>query len=137
MNRSDARALAKTTLEGLALFRQVYSYEPRSFGGYSPVATIHAKSLDLVEDARGLTSAGGEIWVTLYLARPEGQEAAVEDRMDDLARAAAFALAAAFSPHVAQVQIGPSQSGYPTRPLDNQTYRMERFAVRFDDDTED
>ena len=141
MNRSDARALAKSTLEGLSLFKKVFLSEPESFGGYDPCAVIHSKSLALLQDARDDYAAPCEIWVTIYVRRErtasEAEKDTIEGKLDDLTRASMRSLWNAFYDDAADLQIGPSETGYPNRTFDSSTYRMERFPVRFDDDTED
>lgn len=131
MNRKDGRALAKTTLEGLDLFDLVESHEPETFSG-AAFATVHSKSLGILQDARDDFHAPAEIWVSVYVRRTNG--ATAEDTLDDLVRAAMRALWGAFYATAANLQIGPSESGYPPKPIDGKAYRLERFAVRFDDD---
>lgn len=136
MNRKDGRALAKSTLETLGIFDLVERHEPDSFRG-AAFATVHSKSLGLVQDARDDVSAPVEIWVSIYVRRPAGQGETTEDALDDLVRASMRALYAAFYDQAAALQIGPSESGYPPQPIDGKNYRMERFAVRFNDDDEE
>jgi hypothetical protein len=135
MIRKDARALAKTTLEGLGLFDSVLEYEPDTFSG-AAIATVHSKSLSVTRETRDLLNVPGDIWVSVYVRRPAGSGATTEDALDDLVQAAMLALAAAFDPEVADLQIGPSETGYPPKPIDGKPYRMERFPVRFDDEQE-
>ena len=135
MKRKDGRALAKSTLEALGVFELVESHEPDSFRG-AAFATVHSKSLGIVQDARDDFSAPVEIWVSIYVKRPAGQGAAVEDALDELVRVSMRALYAAFYDQAANLRIGPSESGYPPSPIDGKPYRIERFAVRFDDDEE-
>jgi hypothetical protein len=136
MNRADGRALAKTTLESLELFDLVLDHEPEMLT--KPVmATVCSKSFSLTEDARGLISVPAEVWVSIYVRRPTGQGSEVEAQLDDLVRASAIALAAAFRDHCEKLQIGPSQAGYPPKADGGKPYRMERFPVRFDDDYEE
>lgn len=134
MKRKDGRALAKTTLEGLG-FDVVLAYEPDTLT--KPlVATVHSKSLGILQDARADFSAPAEIWVSIFVRRPSGAGETVEDLLDDLTRAAMRALWIAFYAQAADLQIGPSQAGVPERPIDGKSYRIERFAVRFNDDEE-
>lgn len=139
MDRTTARALAKTTLEGLSLFGKVFLSEPESFGGYDPVAVVHSKSLGIVLDVRDDTRLPTELYVTIYVKRArdlnEADRDAVEETLDSLSKAAALALWSAFD--VRGLVIGPSDTGYPQRQFDNTPYRLERFAVRFDDETEE
>jgi hypothetical protein len=137
MNRAEGRALAKSTLEGLELFDLVESFEPEVFTG-ARIAIIHSKGLGYVEDARDSFTSPAEIWVTIYVKRASGDSAGatVEDLLDDLVRRAVRALATAFSPYTEQLQI-TSQSGFPPKNLKGQNYRMERFAVQFNDDDEE
>lgn len=134
MNRTDGRALAKATLESLTIFETVESFEPEVFEG-SRLAIIHSKGLGYVEDARDSFTSPAEIWVTIYVRRAAGMGAIVEDLLDDLVRRSVRALADAFSPFTEQVQIS-AVSGVPTGQIKGKDYRMERFAVRFNDDGE-
>ncbi len=135
MDRKAGRALAKSTIEGLDLFDQIESHEPERLD--KPLlVTIHSKSLGMLQTARDDFSAPAEIWISIYVRRITGQGSATEDLFDDVVRATIRALFAAFYPHAANLQIGPSQAGVPDRPIDGKNYRMERFAVRFDDDEE-
>jgi hypothetical protein len=135
MNRTEGRALAKSTLEGLDVFDLVESFEPEVFAG-ARIAIIHSKGLGYIEDARESFTSPAEIWVTIYVKRTANTGATVEDLLDDLVRRAVRALATAFSPYTEQLQI-TSQSGVPTDPIKGKNYRMERFAVRFNDDDEE
>ena len=141
MDRTTGRALAKQTLEGLALFAKVFVSEPESFGGFDPIAVVHSKSLGIVQDARDDFTSPAEIFVTIYVKRlrdvSESEKDQVEATLDDLARVSLRALWSAFYGEGANVTIGPSETGYPARTFDSANYRMERFAVRFDDDQED
>jgi len=132
MNRKDGRALAKTTLEDLDLFGLVESHEPDTFSG-AAFAIVHSKSLGMLQDARDDFSGPAEIWVAIYVRRAAGAGAATEDTLDDLVRAAMRALWAVFYETAANLAIGPSEAGYPPKPIDGKPYRMERFAVRFSD----
>lgn len=135
MDRKTGRALAKSTIEELELFGQVEDHEPDTFT--KPlIATVHSKSLGILQDARDDFSAPAEIWVYIYVRRSAGGGATTEDLLDDVTRATMRALWAAFYPHAANLQIGPSQAGVPEKPIEGKNYRMERFAVRFDDDEE-
>jgi hypothetical protein len=136
MDRKTGRALAKTTLEDLELFGSVTAYEPGELTG-SAFAVIHSKSLAMLQDARGDFDGPAEIWVTIYLRRASGHGADAEDALDDLVRACMRALWSAFYGEAANLQIGPSQAGVPLDPIDGKNYRMERFSVRFNDDSED
>ena len=140
MDRSSGRALAKSTLEALNIFAKVYSSEPETFGGYDPIAVVHSKSLGILQDARGDFTCPVEIFVTIYLRRErdasESDKNAIEAALDSLTRSAARALWNAFYSAAANLTIGPSGTGYPPRDLDSANYRMERFAVRFDDDAD-
>ena len=138
MNRSEARALAKATLQGMNAFAQVYDHEPLSFNGQSPVATAHSKSLGIMGFAHGEIAIAGEIVVTLYFFRKadpaDTKGAVIEERLDTLTLDAMLAVRTAFiaaDPEV-EVNISPSVSGYAP-PLDANVYRMERFAVPFED----
>jgi hypothetical protein len=134
MDRKSGRALAKTTLEDLGVFDQVLQSEPDTFT--APItAVVHSKSLGIVQEARGVWSSPAEIFVTIYLRRVAGGGDDTEDLLDDLTRAAIRALFAAFEPLTDNLQI-VSQAGKPERPIDGKTYRIERFAVRFNDDEE-
>lgn len=142
MDRTAGRTLAKTTLEGLGLFAKVFLSEPETFGQYDPVAVVHSKSLALTQIARDEVDVPVEIFVTIYVRRAkdatESEKDTIEDTLDSLTRAAARALFDAFdAATTGLVVIGPSETGYPNRTFDSATYRMERFAVRFDDDEED
>lgn len=134
MKRDEGRALAKSTLEGLQIFDQVETFEPEVFTA-ARIVTIHSRSLGYIEDARESWTSPAEIWVSIYVRRASGEGATVEDLLDDLVRQSVRALAAAFSPHTEQVQIA-AVSGVPTEPIKGKNYRMERFAVRFNDDEE-
>ncbi len=140
MKRSVGRALAVSTLQGLNVFGKVYVSEPETFGGYDPVAVVHSKSLGITQDARGDFESTAEIYVSIYVRRPrdasETEKDAVEDAIDDLSRVAQRALYDAFYDAALNITIAPSETGYPNRPLDSATYRIERFAVRFNDDEE-
>jgi hypothetical protein len=135
MKRDAGRALAKATLEALAAFDQVESFEPEVFKA-ARIATVHSKSLGYIEDARESVTSPAEIWVTIYVRRASDEGATVEDLLDDLVRRSVRALAAAFSPYVERVEI-VTQSGIPTDPIKGKNYRMERCAVRFNDDEEE
>lgn len=141
IKRSDARALAQTTLAATGLFAKIWRSEPEAYGGYNPVAMIHSKSLAILQDARDDFTAPAEIFVTIAMRRnrdmSEAEKDAVEDALDALSRAAMRALWDAFYDAAASLTIGPSETGYPNRVFDSGTYRIERFAVRFDDDQED
>jgi len=132
MDRKSGRALAVETLGDLVLFDAVYDHEPDAFE-HPIVATVHAKSLGVLQDARGDFDNPAEIWVSIYVRRAPGTGASVEDLLDDLTRQAMRALRDAFYDHAANLQIGPSQSGTPQQPIGGKNYRIERFAVRFDD----
>lgn len=141
MDRTTGRTLAKTTLEGLHLFGKVFLSEPEAFDKYDPIAVVHSKSLGLLQDARDDFQAPCEIYITIYVRRErtasENEKDAIEATLDRLSRTAMRTLWTAFYDAAANLQIGPSETGYANRTLDSSTYRMERFAVRFDDDTED
>lgn len=141
MDRTTGRALAKSTLQDTALFAHIFSSEPESFGGYDPIAVVHSKSLALLQDARDDFTSPAEIFVTVYVRRErtasESEKDAIEEKLDSLTRASMRSLWNAFYNEAANLTIGPSETGYPTRTFDSATYRMERFAVRFDDDQEE
>ena len=83
MNRTEARQLAKTTLEGLGLFAHVYQSEPETFGGATPVAVLHSKSLAVALDTRDDTVLPCEFYLTIYVARPrDGDRDAVEAALE-------------------------------------------------------
>jgi hypothetical protein len=131
VNRSDARALIVSTLQGLNLFDHVLGYEPDSLATLAPaprdrIATVCAKSLDFVDEARGLFNQPCELWVTIYLRRAAGSGAAIEDTLDDTTPRCMAALWVL--PEVRE--LNPSTAGYPV--LDAKAYRMERFWVRID-----
>lgn len=132
MNRKDGRSLAKSTLEDLE-FDLVEDHEPDKLAKLI-MAAVHSKSLGMLQDARGDFDGPAEIWVSIYIRRAAGTGAAVENILDDLTRSSMRALWAAFYPYAANLQIGPSQAGVPNDPIDGKNYRMERFAVRFNDD---
>ncbi len=73
MNRKAARALAKSTLEGLNLFQEVFDYAPEAFTRCYLVATVQSKSLGFVQDARELFSSPAEIWVSICVRRAAQQ----------------------------------------------------------------
>jgi hypothetical protein len=141
MDRTTGRTLAKSTLTATGLFGAVYLSEPESFGGYNPIAVVHSKSLAMLQDARGDFAGPAEIYITIYLRRmrdaTDADKDAIEASLDSLTRAAMRALWEAFYTAADNLQLGPSETGYPARELDSSTYRMERFAVRFDDDEEE
>lgn len=143
MNRNDARALAQATLEATGSYVAVYNHEPGSFGGQSPVATVHSKSLGLQDFSHGEVQFTGEVAVSIYVVRGTEQDdtdgEAVEDQLDELVRAAMLELRTAFlnAGVLGEFTITPSGSGYPPKPLDGKIYRMERFAVPFDSQEDD
>lgn len=141
MDRATGRTLAQSTLVATGLFAKIWLSEPESYGGYNPVAIIHSKSLGILQDARDDYTSPAEIFVTIAVRRPrdatETEKDAIEASLDALTRAAMRALWAAFYDAAANLTIGPSETGYPNRVFDSSTYRIERFAVRFDDDQED
>lgn len=134
MNRTEARTLAKTTLEGLGLFAHVYLAEPETFGGATPVAVLHSKSLAVALDTRDDTVLPSEFYLTIYIARPrDGDRDAVEAALDALGRAAVLAIWEAFG-DIRDLDIRPSETGYPMRTFDNVPHRMERWAIGFTDE---
>lgn len=139
MNRSDARTLARTTLDSMGLFGKVFLSEPESFGGYTPVAVVHSKSLALAIDTHDDTIATVEIFVSIYIRRPrdasEAELDAIELRLDELTAAAMTALWAAFDAR--DLAIGPSEAGYPERTFDDDRFRLERFPIHFSNDEGD
>ena len=141
MDRTTGREQAETTLTGLGIFAAILGAEPESFNGNNPVAVVHSKSLAILQDARGDFTSPAEIFVTIYVKRErtasQTDKDAIEDTLDRLTRAAIRALWNAFYEKAANLQIGPSEAGYPQRQFDDSPYRMERFAVRFDDDAEE
>ena len=133
MNRSAARALTVSTIDALDLFDHVLGYEPDSFLDLDEprqaVACVYAKSLEVVNQALRLYDTPCELWVQVYLERTAGSEAAIEAQLDALIPAAMSALWALDD----VLAIDGSSAGYTTRPRDKLAYRVERFAVRFDD----
>lgn len=141
MDRTEARTLAKTELQNLALFAKVFLSEPESFNGNTPVVVVHSKSLAIQDDTRDDAPLPTEFYVTIYIRRPrdatESEKDAIEAQLDGLTLAAMRALYTAFieaSPR--GLAIGPSETGYPQREFDNNPYRLERFAVRFANEEE-
>lgn len=133
MDRKAARALAKTTLQAVSGLASVTEYEPDVFSG-SAFAVIHSKSLGILQDGRNDYTSPAEVWVTIYVLRAAGAGATVENSLDDLTRACMRALWTAFYTKANDLQIGPSEAGIPLKTPDGKAYRMERFALRFDDD---
>lgn len=131
MDRSTARALVVTTLSGLSLFDHVLDHEPDSFTELSApretIATVYAKSQDLVGDARALFDQPCELWIAIYIRRAAGSGADVEDSLDELTPACMAALWGLDD----VTALNASEAGYTPRPLDGKPYRMERFWVRF------
>jgi len=140
MDRATGRALAKTTLEATGLVGKAFLSMPESFGQYNPAAVIESKSLAMIQDDRDEDdfTSPAEIWVNLFLRRPreatETEKDAIEFQLDTLTRAAMRALYSAFFDEAANLVIGPSTAGYPNREFDSSAYRVERFAIQFDDD---
>lgn len=133
MDRKAARALAKTTLAAVSGIGSATEYEPDVFSG-SAFAVIHSKSLAVLQSDRDGYASPAEIWVTIYVLRTSTTGATVENTLDDLTRASMRALWTAFEDAANNLQIGPSEAGIPLKTPDGKAYRMERFAVRFDDD---
>ena len=135
MDRKSGRALAKDTLAALGTLASVTAYEPDTFSG-AAFAVVHSKSLAMLQDARGDFDGPCEVWITIYVRRETGDGADTEDDLDDLTRACMRALWNAFYGNATNLQIGPSEAGVPTKPIDGKAYRMERFPLRFNDDDE-
>lgn len=136
MDRTTARTLAKTTLQGLSIFGKVFLSEPESFGGYDPIAVVHSKSLAIQDDTRDDTLLPTEFYVTIYVKRPrdasESEKDAIEAQIDSLSLSSMRALYDAFlDANPRDLAIGPSETGYPQREFDSNPYRLERFPVRF------
>lgn len=143
MTRDEARALVVATLVATGSYATdtVYDHQPDSFGGQSPVATTHGRSLSVNDHTQGEIVESGEVWVLIYAARErEGfaidpQE--VEDLIDQLTRNAMKKLRKAFvaaDPSL-EMRLRPSESGYQI--VDGTLYRTERFAVPFQEFSED
>lgn len=134
MNRTQARTQAKTALLALNLFAAVYTSEPETFGGATPVAVLHSKSLAVTLDTVNDTVLPCEFYLTIYIARPrDGDRDAVEDALDTLGRAAVLAIWTAFG-DIRDLDIKSSETGYPMRTFDNVPHRMERWAIGFTDE---
>ena len=133
MDRTTARTLAKTTLVATGLFGKVFLSEPESFGGYDPVAVVHSKSMAIAQDTRDDTLQPTEIYVKRPRDASESDLDAIEAALDDLTHDAMLELWDAFDA-ARGLTIGPSETGYPQREFDNTPYRLERFAVRFDNE---
>jgi hypothetical protein len=133
MDRKQARALAKTTLEGTGSYALVVSGPVRKLGGKSPAAAIISKGLDLSFDARDEWTLSGEVLISIYVRCTIGDEEAAEDQLDNLTTGAALALRDAGFTHMTSDATPESA---PLRDLDGVFYRVERLRARMDQDEE-
>src|SRR5262245_1897876 len=120
MSRADARALAQSTLEALDTFQEVYRSPQRTFQKQSPVAVVLGTSLEIVQEARNLTSTPYGLTASIYMRVPIGDEDDSEDAFDALVEAAAQALHdAGFIVAQSDANVG----GAPLREIDGLLYR--------------
>jgi hypothetical protein len=133
MNRSDARALAIQILEATGSYTRVIAGPARKFAGVSPVAVVISRGLNLTMDAREEWTLSGDIQVSIYVRCAVDDEAATEDRLDDLVRTAALALRDA---GFVQISSDALPESAPLRSIDTVFYRVERLNARMESDEE-
>jgi hypothetical protein len=93
MDRTAARALIKTTLEGLGTYQAVVQGVPSLFAGRSPIAVITSRSMGLEYATRELYTLPSGVSVAIYVYHdPEAAEGTSEDQLDSLTKAAMIAL---------------------------------------------
>ncbi len=134
IDREAIRAGIQELLETNGAWQAVYASQPKSFGGQSPVATLHNAPLVWEALAAGFAPDlyEAEIWLTNYVRRgPEDDSAAAEALLDDLLEAA-FAVVAANRIGAAWsevVLVPPTEPDYAI--VDGVQYRMERLRLLF------
>lgn len=115
-------------------WQAVYTSEPKSFGGQSPVVTLHDGPLDWEYLAAGHTpdAYSAEIWLTNYVRRgPNDNVDTAETALDTLfAAAAAVIKANRTGTGWTEVWLTP-----PTQPdyamVDGVQYRLEQLRLIF------
>lgn len=135
MDRTAARALIKTTLEGLDAYEVIIQGVPNLFAGRSPVAVITSRSMGLDYSAHGLYTIPSGITVSIYVYHdPDADEGASEDQLDSLTKAAMLALAVLESDNQRVFAVGESSADPAAgnlRDVDRNgtLYRVERIPV--------
>jgi len=132
--RSTIRGAIKTLLDATAKWQATYTSQPKSFGGVSPVATLHDGPLDWEFLAAGYTPDvyKAEIWLTNYVRRgPDDDADAAETMLDTLFAAVAGIVAAnRKGTYWTLLDLAP-----PTEPdyamVDGIQYRSERIRLVF------
>lgn len=139
MDRKAARALAKTTLQGLNVFTAVLQGAPDKFAGRSPIAIISSRSLRLLDVARELYTVENGLTVSIYVRRDSGEAAAAaaEDLLDDLALLSATALHTSGFFELETSSAAPDAGNLRDVDRNGVLYRVERIPLIVLDEHED
>lgn len=136
MDRTDARALVKTTLEGLGTYQAVILGVPGVFAGRSPLAVITSRSMGLDYSTRELYTIPSGLTLAIYVWHdPDADEGTSEATLDTLTKAALLALAALKDEYEQRVFAIGESSADPTsgnlRDVDRNgtLYRVERIPL--------
>jgi hypothetical protein len=129
-SRETRREKLKVLLEADGSWQAVYDHQPASFGGQSPIATVHNGGVEFPSETfGGDEDAVMELLVTNYVKRDEPD--AAEDTLDDLLAAV-----------VDVVKVNRKSAGYwarlevsgPTEPdyyvVDGVQYRAELIRLQ-------
>ena len=129
MDRSAARALAKSTLEALSLFKAVEKGVPGLFAGRSPVAVITSRSMNLQPLSRALIEIESGITVSIYVRHDSNGAGADEDQLDSLTKASMLALHATGVFSIAESSADPAGGHLRDVDRNNVLYRIERIPL--------
>jgi hypothetical protein len=134
IDRAAIRAAFAVLLEANGAWQVVYQSQPKSFGGQSPVATLHNAPLTWEALAAGWAPDmyQAEIWLTNYVRRgPDDDSDTAESALDTLL-AAAMAVVAANRTSVNWTELTmlpPTEPDYVM--VDGVQYRAERMRLQF------
>lgn len=128
LTRTEARALAVTTLEALGTFEAVLRSPPALFGGISPIAIVTSKALTVGQDTHELIGVISDVTVSIYVRSENGAADAAEDLLDSLALSSALALYATEGFDLAKSSAGPEDSGLRDPDRNGVLYRVERIV---------
>ncbi|MBN2389892.1 MAG: hypothetical protein JXR84_04170 [Anaerolineae bacterium] len=132
--RSTIRTALKALLDATTKWQATYTSQPKSFGGLSPVATLHDGPLDWELLAAGYTPDvyKAEIWLTNYVRRgPDDDTDTAETALDTLFAAVAGVVAASrkTTNWTLVDMASPTEPDYSM--VDGVQYRSERIRLVF------
>lgn len=126
MTRQSDREGAAALLVSLNSYAAVYDAPRRAFDGLSPVASVVSQGMQAQGKTRGGPALTNVLAVSLYVRADSGSEAAAEDQLDSLTRAAVLAFVEARW-DIGSVDALPD--GAPLRNIDGALYRVERIII--------